>query len=318
MPRSSCSTVFSGVLVSQSLVIRTSIPGPQRTATTFQYEVLCVSACLRWGAQSVTCDFLGNGGLPKHTRYYPGSVLKTHTTTHAMAIHQNHPNVALFTTLKAGDAIKRDSNPEVWKPYSRALSRAWGVEVHYVQLFESLGLRGHNIVYDYQLPLNLTDTQADALAEFIKYWEILRRCCGAQMSSDYRHRLFDRYPLDPANAWYTPRIPRGVEAWNESHIYKPHRSQSDPNFDSCEIYDIGEVERALMRTNVFQACSSLQQIRRISLADLDFDGRYCERSKERTIKFHLNPMDKSYTAEPIRSGAASWKPRGGRGHERHA
>lgn len=267
--------------------------GPQRTATTFQYEVLCAGACLKWGEQSVICEFVGGIDV-KRTLFAPGSVVKTHTMMHAAAIKKNHPWVLVFTTLKGSEAMKHDSSPNAWRSHQAVLSREWGIDMIYVQVFESLGLRGHNIVYDYQPALNLTNAQADAVAEYMKYWEILRRCCGAQMSDDYRHRLFERYPLDAEHAAYVPNLPRGVTAWNESHTYLPHRTQSDPSYDSCEIYDIGEVERALMRTAVYKQCRHIDQIRRISTSDLEFNGRYCERAVEATAKYHLNAMDKSY------------------------
>ena len=96
----------------------------------------------------------------------------------------------LFTTTSAatapGERAKEAAAASDWRAVKHEFETLWKVGVDYVQVFEDVSTRG--LAFEYASLLNLTKSQANSLSEYMRYWQILRRCCGAQMSTDYRHR----------------------------------------------------------------------------------------------------------------------------------
>lgn len=260
--------------------------GEPRTGTTYQFQVLCASSCLRWGPGETECkvckDTATLGLDVPVADIASGTVCKVHDISKAREIVRKRPTV-LFTT-----ATERSDDPQVraavlkrdWRAARRRLQQSWGLPIDYVQLFGLLGRRGHTLVFDYAPLLNLTDDQADALATYVRYWEILRRCCGAQMSTDYRHRLWDVGD-------------RPVSAYNLPSNMITFRHVEDPAYDACEMYDIEQVERRYLETAVYRRCD-IPLMSRLSDVDQPLDGTYCRRALNATIELHLRFNDPRY------------------------
>ena len=93
----------------------------------------------------------------------------------------------------------------------------------------------------------LTMPQRDALGEYTRHWEVLRRCCGTQMSSSWRAAL------------------QGAAA--DRH--------------ACAAHDLDAVEAALMTTEVYRRFGARDKhLRSLSLRDGDLNGSYCRWANE--------------------------------------
>ena len=85
--------------------------------------------------------------------------------------------------------------PDAWRETARALEREWKLPegaIAYVQETSLVALRDWRIVADYAGVFGLAQHSVAALevVEYIRLWDVLRRCCGPQMSGDYRKRLY--------------------------------------------------------------------------------------------------------------------------------
>ncbi len=96
----------------------------------------------------------------------------------------------------------------------------------------------------------LTTPQRDALDEYTRHWEVLRRCCGTQMSSSWRAAL------------------QGTAAdHGQAH--------------ACAAHDLDAVEAALMTTEVYRRFGARDKhLRSLSLRDGDLNGSYCRWANE--------------------------------------
>ena len=68
----------------------------------------------------------------------------------------------------------------------------------------------------------------------------MQRCCGPQLSKDYRLRLYGK-----------------VENVNVTHFKPMSKGPGDVNYDACDLYDIDAVERASDRRLVLQVTTSV-------------------------------------------------------------
>ena len=109
----------------------------------------------------------------------------------------------------------------------------------YVQETATVAYRDWRVVDDYAkiFGLSLTDAATAKVVEFLRPWSVLRRCCGPQMSDDYRQRLL-----------------------NASS--RPHRPPGALNYDACEMCfccaDIPRTDRgaAVAATRIFRGDES--------------------------------------------------------------
>ncbi len=80
-------------------------------------------------------------------------------------------------------------------------------------------------VFDYAAIFNLTTTQTHVLYQHLRYWDILRKCCGYQQSIHNRDLLHNR-----------------TQRYGESFVL--------PNYPACHIYNFNEVEEAFFSTQL--------------------------------------------------------------------
>lgn len=128
-----------------------------------------------------------------------------------------------------------------------------GFKVGIVQDMETLSQIGTSgYVQPYANFFNLTTQHIKSMKEYFQDWDVLRQCCGMQMSRTFKNDLL------PASLKTT-----GM---------KQH--------DFCEAFDINKLERHFMNTDLYQLLDGYKLVRRInrpSLVDGDLDGTYCSR-----------------------------------------
>lgn len=255
--------------------------GQSRSGSTWQFVLLCAAACLRQGEKQTNCWFLKKSHEAPRLKLKPGTVVKVHTLERFKEVLANNGGAKVFVSASRASFHSNATD------LRRDVQTRWGARVDHVQLFEELGRRGHSLVADYDGHLDLSAASLASLAAFMRYWEILRRCCGAQMSSDYRNRLVRR----------GPGFNEGTH--NSSMFLHPkyirRRSVDDPEFDACEAFDLQIVEELYRQTEVFRRChTTLPVLSRLSDLDAKLDGAYCARAQRLTVRDHLHFNDKRY------------------------
>ena len=133
---------------------------------------------------------------------------------------------------------------------------------------------------DYVSKFDLSAVQATDVADYIRLWDILRVCCGAQMSKVYRAQLHSL-----GNSTYTRR---NATMHKHMHSQKKHKRVKRSPSDDCDTTQLDDIERRLMQTNVYQSCAAgTDLLGKVSLQDGYLDGTYCSRAREATTRFHL-------------------------------
>jgi hypothetical protein len=155
---------------------------------------------------------------------------------------------------------------------NRRLERTWKLpsgSIVYAQETAAMAQRDWKVIEDYKSVFSLTDSEFAEVVDYIRLWDILRRCCGPQMSSDYRARLL------------------------RHKTYKPHRQSGNVAFDACENYDIDAVEKAFIATSLTQRCEALVAVSS-GLSWAIPNGQFCKRyiaaAIETRAAFNENPF----------------------------
>lgn len=226
--------------------------GPPRTASTLAFQILCAIMYLRHTDEpdKVLCRFSGTPVPSRPPIMF--EVVKSHKfpAPHLLS-DLTRAGARVFAT-----AINSSAGDD-WRPTAAVLSRTMHLNVTYVQITSMLARRGSTnlIATDYAHALNLTRTEVGHVTEYIRYWSILRRCCGYEMSADWRATLRN----------------------DTAHV--PHHNPSSPLYPDCALYRLDAVERALMRSHIYQRFHRYaRRFRSFSANDGEFDGTYCERS----------------------------------------
>ncbi|XP_060578126.1 uncharacterized protein LOC132735204 [Ruditapes philippinarum] len=227
------------------------------TATTLQFQILCVLMALLHQDEinDVGCYYARQ---PAH-KY---CVIKTHFIKDTF--FQILPlDVWIFMT--SSNLLSDEKKTELESHKVRI--RNMRIRIPWIVDIETTSKRGHTIVFDYQPFFRLSDTQMQHAVEYLRYWDIIRLCCGRQMSADWRRRL-------------SPKI-----------SYIPHHDPHSYSYPACEMYNITEVEILLMKTFVYQKFANISSLHDIigkpSNVDGELDGTYCERCNRNTTEKDL-------------------------------
>mmetsp|Transcript_33313 Transcript_33313/g.106352 ORF Transcript_33313/g.106352 Transcript_33313/m.106352 type:complete len:295 (+) Transcript_33313:66-950(+) len=236
--------------------------GHTRTATTFQFQTVCAAVAMVHGPQT-TCRYIQRSTPNVNWTISGPSVIKTHD----LSFRDEMRGWTDFAGLYVTETTSRGhGDVRVGDAYATEAKRDESRGANYVQFYEKMFFRKFTIVYDYQKPLGLTNHQTTDLAEYMRYWEILRRCCGTQMSKDFSARLRDDARF---------------------------RKDTDIAFDTCEAYNISNVEGMLMRSRIYRDFApTVDVIGRASPYDEPYDGNYCRRTQVATSKCKLGFNDK--------------------------
>ena len=125
-------------------------------------------------------------------------------------------------------------------------------------------------------------------------WSTLRRCCGSQMSRNYRQRLYRA-----ARAQAVARRKLLARGRFASRALQPN-APGHLSYDACEMYDVDAVEAMLVRSRLFQRCPTLRAFQEGDVSNLVADagpinGSYCRRYRDAAVatraSFNENPWE---------------------------
>ena len=232
--------------------------GKPRTGSTLQFQMLCVTLHLLKPTLNVECKTgvanSSTAGIPS-TYTLSGShaaVIKTHggVPTH----FGEHQSAWLFATASSESDVQR----------LRLAHPANSVfPLKYVQFMAELSRRGHTLAAEYRSIFGLSDEQTSQLLAYMKPWDVLRQCCGKQMSEIYRAQLQHRTP---------------------SYV-----SGKDPG---CSAHNLDEVEQQLLQTDVYRRHSHRSRtLRVVSSIDGELNGTYCRDQNARIVRLRLGQND---------------------------
>ena len=238
--------------------------GPPRTASTTQFNILCVALFL-------------------HTRIYSPEL--ANNTICTLAGSMTHEEAAYKFTLQQDDipqAVK--SHVKVPDPLQihnstivfgtatnakqaeqrRAQMKRLGLNIGILQDLQSLRSSGiDSWLKIYVKFFRLSPTEYKLMLDYFSIWETLRQCCGMQMSKLYRNEL-----LSPAQ-----------------------RDKEMTKHKFCGSIDINSLETKFMNTELYHIMNNYEAMRRINrpaTVDGDLDGTYCSRYND-AIRFNGIP-----------------------------
>jgi hypothetical protein len=210
--------------------------GKPRTATTLQFNILCAIVSLHHISEIENVGCFYNPSKYKKLPKY--SVIKTHR------IHNYFdavpPGTWVVTTEDAGS--KRNLKSEI-------KSKRPNIILPLSIDFSDVKALGASIVYKYKLLFGVSDDNINHFTGYIKLWQILRVCCGRQISGKWRAFLFKKtYALS--------------------------------SLSPCLMYNISEIEKRFKNSYMFKLFSDKPLIRSVitkpSLVDGTLNGTYCE------------------------------------------
>ena len=237
--------------------------GQPRTGSTQQFQCLCVILHLLKPTLNVECKTgvanSSTAGIPSTYALSSShaAVIKTHS---GVPNHLGeHQSAWLFATASSESEVQRLRSAH---PANSAFP------LKYVQFMAELSRRGYTLAAEYRSVFGLSDEQASQLVEYMQPWEVLRQCCGKQMSEIYRAQLQHRTP---------------------SYVSGP-----DPG---CSAYNLDEVEQQLLQTDVYRRHSHRSRtLRAVSNIDDELNGTYCRNQNARIVRLRLGqndlPLDK--------------------------
>jgi len=187
--------------------------GEPRTASTFQWYMLCTiqRACALLNAPNLSVNFHCDGPEPRNSQGLLLTVGKTHD-----------PGAI------TGQRSRRERIFETCKDYCDHLRNLPNVVVRQrYELFERHGLAG--VLFSLFKPIfTLPEPVVREVHTHMKYWAILRQCCGSQQSEDHRLEL------------------HGIsQEKQQGRLHHAQGSFADPD---CEMYQLEVVEKLFLGT----------------------------------------------------------------------
>ena len=228
--------------------------GEPRTATTLQFQTLCAIALLlnEDDPSRVKCSFMDKFSDLDISASQTGhmQVVKTHTVPPG-----GFPKGSWLFVSTIDDAVSFD---DPWEGAAERMSHKLKHAVKYVQVLSRLTGRGSGIATEYKSFFGLSDQKVEEVVSYLRYWDVLRMCCGAQMNDGYRDELISR------------ARPNAEET-------------SKAEYPACHMYKIPEVEHQVVRTQVFKLARAggrgTRYLRSTSSleadAGYDLNGGYC-------------------------------------------
>lgn len=122
--------------------------------------------------------------------------------------------------------------------------------VIFVQNYALVKRNPHDIVLKYTEVFNLSKEEIDIVVEFIRYWQILRRCCGSQASSDWI-QLLNKIGKEGN---YSSMQRKGIKGFARLPLISSLGFEDKMAADesNCYIYNLEQVEKRMSETVVCQ------------------------------------------------------------------
>jgi len=221
--------------------------GRPRTATTLLFNMVSVSYFLHLITNEPSK--IQNVELSYWQRPKGYKILRRSTARSATIIAKTH--ISLDNFLSDNTVVFSAASTKKEAATMRQTLENDGHIVAFVQDMETLkegGVAG--MVKEYVSGYGLSPKDEANLNEYFGNWEILRQCCGQQMSARWRN---DMMP----------------EQWKIS------RFETHP---TCAGYDIDDIEQSFMKTelyNLIEKYPSVQPLNKPSLNDGNLNGTYC-------------------------------------------
>uniref|UniRef100_A0A7S4QAK3 Phospholipase B-like n=1 Tax=Alexandrium monilatum TaxID=311494 RepID=A0A7S4QAK3_9DINO len=239
--------------------------GPGRTASTMQFQSLCAIMLLMHSSEAelVNCGYTSEfftATLCDEEGYW---VIKTH-----------HPGAVSHIVATAAGTGHR-----IWvftsandTAHAKQIEADLGVKVTYAQTMHKLSVKGYFLVSEYQPIFGLTDDQTEVLLQYMRFWHVVRQCCGREMSIDWRH-----------------------DQLNKTSISR--RKRTGTFYAACEIYDLDVVENATLNSRMLREHTAVPWLlRRASFGDLEMNGTWCTWFNRQVVcqnldKTNVNPTE---------------------------
>ncbi|KAL7473429.1 hypothetical protein ACHAXS_014105 [Conticribra weissflogii] len=218
--------------------------GHPRTATTLLFNMVATSYFLY--LLKYDSDKASKLGVMQFKRDDAEKFLKRAEGPYVLKTHNDLSGFLVKDTVLFTAALDKNEAREAMERLTRE-----GHTVAFIQDMESLKENGVlGLVEQYVDGFGLSSEQGKDLADYFSKWEILRQCCGQQMSARWRNDM----------------LPEKFKRKDLSH------------HPTCPTYDIDEVEQKFMKTNLFsliEQYSNMLPMNRPSLNDDDLNGTYC-------------------------------------------
>jgi len=206
--------------------------GYPRTASTLQFTEMCVMKIIQNPGEDVKCVFGANASMLQNCESGDGVLVsKEHSPPQVgeklqMAFGKNKPtNFDIVMSLP--EDPDSDFKNGKWYNASQNVSKEWKMEIKATHSITDLKKRGMFVVNDFQSIYNLTDDDMDQVRNILRYYTVLRQCCGQQMSHDWRSEL------------------QGSEFQGNKKNKQIHWNKQSTVYPACQMYDIDAVQTEL-------------------------------------------------------------------------
>ncbi|KAL7476712.1 hypothetical protein ACHAW6_002554 [Cyclotella cf. meneghiniana] len=234
--------------------------GPPRTATTTQFNMVCVSLFLHVQfyypelLKNTICNMGGKAmGTTADAKFF-------YNVPQAVKSHIEKPepkhfkkDTVVFTTDYTKEGAVRKERDLI----------SHGFNVGIVQDLETLAEVGINgMLKQYAEFFWLTPAHSELMTTYFEQWDKLRQCCGMQMSKKFRNEL--------------------VPASQKVNGTKPH--------EFCGSLDMDSLEAEFTKSDLYKTLNGYELMKRINrpaMVDGDLDGTYCSRYND-AIRKHGN------------------------------
>jgi hypothetical protein len=211
--------------------------GDGRSGSTFQWYVICTIMRMlsEDSGKDVNC-------MLSRFFIYPKNIFKIH-----------YPDRSVPWMISDFDKKFKDKNMRIHyflssKNMPVNASQFTGNHVYaYTQYIEDLEVRKLGVLFDYKQLFNLSDMEMRILYQHMRYWDVLRQCCGLQQS------IYNRMVL------------HNLSLTADSYL--------DLDYPACEVYNITQVESSLLKT---QVSVKFPEHVRVEFTDLVVYPGYCQ------------------------------------------
>jgi len=195
--------------------------GQARSASTFQWYLL--TAVLR--ARNVTSR------VEKH---HNASYIRASRKPTMLFVSRRSHNDALSRRSHNDALSRRSHNDALSDEKLSAMVQSWpaGSCVAHVQQYESFSTRSQQQIGYYARLFGLSVQAEKLVFAHMRFWAILRQCCGSQSSIDNRLHV------------HSSRRGGG----NSTASNRPRHSVDDPDYPACEMYSLSAVEQLVLAT----------------------------------------------------------------------
>jgi hypothetical protein len=181
--------------------------GDTRSASTFQWYALCSIMRLKHPNARIQCNnekkFDDSSDIQIH---------KTHFFTHVESIIETFQFNKIYVFVSSRGTF----------PVSTPQDHP---NVYYVQVYEDFIKHGIASLQAYQPIFNLSDVDMKYLVQHLRYWDIIRLCCGNQQSLQNRLKLHNSYLVDTLS-----------------------RNSEEYDYMNCDIYNLNKVEEEFLNS----------------------------------------------------------------------